>query len=178
MITNGIRISTDNFFVWGGGTNIQSIAKWKLKQKHKPGQQSDQHPCSIWHTQPSWWMPSREREKQMFLLLLATSADFLDTPVSIRHLCLSADTSASHSALLCPSQFSHCLLELKQRSFSGAETVQWFCNYALFSSFCYSFLEKFPNETLLQCIAEFFLITFCSPVCNQELIDFISRPQM
>ena len=100
MITNGIRISTYNFFVWGGGTNIQSIAEWKLKQKHKPGQLSDQHPCSIWHTQPSWWIPRREREKQMFLLLLATSADFLDTPVSIRlclcrHQCLPFSTALS-----------------------------------------------------------------------------------
>ena len=41
-----------------------------------------------------------EREKQMFLLLLATSADFLDTPVSIRlclcrHQCLPFSTALS-----------------------------------------------------------------------------------
>ena len=156
--------------MWGGGTNIQSIAEWKLKQKHKPGQLSDQHPCSIWHTQPSWWMPRREREKQMFLLLLATSADFLDTPVSIR-LCLSADTSASHSALLCPSQFSHCLLELKQRSFSGAETVQWFCNYALFSSFVLLFSGEVPkwNSAPMHCriFPHYFLQSCLQPRINR-----------
>ena len=115
-------------------------------------------------------MPRRREKKVGDLLLLATSADFLDIPVSIKHFCLSADTSASHSALLCPLPVFLSLAWVKAK-----ELLPW-KNCAIIlqlrklsSSFVLLFSEEVPKRNSAPMHCRIFPFYFLQPYLQPRI---------